>query len=87
MFADYIVELDMLDSANRSESFAESLLETLNENLPEDVELTNNEWHKLQASLQDFIEEELDEEAIGMVEGWNEDAQEYEEAKRSAIYG
>lgn len=87
MFAERIVDLDQLDSSNRSESFAEMLGETLVESLPNDVELTDDEWRKLQTYLQDFVEEELEDEAIGMVHEWNEDAREYEEAKRSAIYG
>lgn len=87
MFAERIVDLDQLDSSNRSESFAEMLGETLVESLPNDVELTDDEWRKLQTYLQDFVEEELEYEAVGMVHEWNEDAREYEEAKRSAIYG
>lgn len=87
MFAERIVDLDQLDSSNRSESFAEMLGETLVESLPNDVELTDDEWRKLQTYLQDFVEEELEDEAVGMVHEWIEDAQEYEEAKRSAIYG
>lgn len=87
MFAERIVDLDQLDSSNRSESFAEMLGETLAESLPNDVELTDDEWRKLQAYLQDFVEEELEDEAVSMVYEWNEDAREYEEAKRSAIYG
>lgn len=87
MFAERIVDLDQLDSSNRSESFAEMLGETLVESLPNDVELTDDEWCKLQTYLQNFVEEELEDEAVGMVHEWNEDAREYEEAKRSAIYG
>lgn len=87
MFAERIVDLDQLDSSNRSESFAEMLGETLVESLPNDVEPTDEEWRKLQTYLQDFVEEELEDEAVGMVHEWNEDAREYEEAKRSAIYG
>ena len=87
MFAERIVDLDQLDSSNRSESFAEMLGETLVESQPNDVELTDDEWRKLQTYLQDFVEEELEDEAVGMVHEWNEDAREYEEAKRSAIYG
>ena len=86
MFAERISELDMLDSTNRSESFAEMLGETLVENLPENVELTDDEWRKLQVYLQDFVEEELEDEAVGMVHEWNEDARESyferEEARR-----
>lgn len=87
MFAERIVDLDQLDYSRRSESFAEMLGETLVESLPYDVELTDDEWRKLQTYLQDFVEEELEDEAVGMVHEWIEDAQEYEEAKRSAIYG
>lgn len=87
MFAERIVDLDQLDYSRRSESFAEMLGETLVENLPNNVELTDDEWRKLQTYLQDFVEEELEDEAVGMVHEWNEDAREYEEAKRSAIYG
>lgn len=87
MFAERIVDLDQLDYSRRSESFAEMLGETLAESLPNDVELTDDEWRKLQPYLHDFVEEELEDEAVGMVHGWNEDAREYEEAKRSAIYG
>ena len=87
MFAERIVDLDQLDYSRRSESFAEMLGETLAENLPNNVELTDDEWRKLQTYLQDFVEEELEDEAVGMVHEWNEDAREYEEAKRSAIYG
>lgn len=87
MFAERIVDLDQLDYSRRSESFAEMLGETLVESLPNDVELTDDEWRKLQTYLQDFVEEELEDEAVGMVQEWNEDAREYEEAKRSAIYG
>lgn len=87
MFAERIVDLDQLDYSRRSESFAEMLGETLAESLPDDVELTDDEWRKLQTYLQDFVEEELEDEAVGMVHEWNEDAREYEEAKRSAIYG
>lgn len=87
MFAERIVDLDQLDYSRRSESFAEMLGETLVENLPNNVELTDDEWRKLQVYLQDFVEEELEDEAVGMVHEWIEDAQEYEEAKRSAIYG
>lgn len=87
MFAERIVDLDQLDYSRRSESFAEVLGETLTESLPDDVELTDDEWRKLQTYLQDFVEEELEDEAVGMVHEWNEDVREYEEAKRSAIYG
>ena len=87
MFAERIVDLDQLDYSRRSESFAEMLGETLVGSLPNDVELTDDEWRKLQTYLQDFVEEELEDEAVGMVQEWNEDAREYEEAKRSAIYG
>lgn len=86
MFAERISELDMLDSTNRSESFAEMLGETLVESLPENVELTDDEWRKLQVYLQDFVEEELEDEAVEMVHEWNEDARESyferEEARR-----
>lgn len=87
MFAERIVDLDQLDYSRRSESFAEMLGETLVESLPNDVELTDDEWRKLQTYLQDFVEEELEDEAVGMVHEWIEDAQEIAEAKRSAIYG
>lgn len=60
MFAERIVDLDQLDYSRRSESFAEMLGETLVENLPNNVELTDDEWRKLQTYLQDFGEEELE---------------------------
>lgn len=86
MFAERISGLDMLDSTSRSESFAEMIGETLVESLPNDVELTDDEWRKLRTYLQDFVEEELEDKAVGMVYEWNRDVEEecreIEETKR-----
>lgn len=86
MFAERIVDLDQLDYSSRSESFAEMIGETLVESLPNDVELTDDEWRKLRTYLQDFVEEELEDKAVGMVYEWNRDVEEecreIEETKR-----
>lgn len=86
MFAERIVDLDQIDYSRRSESFAEMLGETLVESLPNDVELTDDEWRKLRTYLQDFVEEELEDKAVGMVYEWNRDVEEecreIEETKR-----
>lgn len=87
MFAEHIADLDLLESSNMCESFAEQLAISVNEDLPENVEMTDREWDKLMSCLTSFVENELADDAVAMVREWNEDARDYEEARRSAMYG
>lgn len=87
MFAEHISDCDILESSSKCESFAEILAQIINENLPENVEMTDDEWDKLMICLEKFVENNLVDSAVEMVNEWIEDAREIEEAKRSAIYG
>lgn len=66
-----------------NEAFAECLAEILVENLPNHIELTDDEWNNLLKHLTDFVEEDLAEDAINIVHEWNENTQELEEERKN----
>lgn len=87
MFAEHIVELDLRESGSACESFAEVLAYIINDNLPENVEVTDSEWECLTIKLEDFVKDNLADDAFMLVDEWDESARELEEARRSAMCG
>lgn len=87
MFAEHIADLGLLESSNMCEGFAEELAQIINENLPENVEMTGSEWDSLMAHLETFVEDDLSDDAVAMVREWNEEARDYEKSREEAMYG
>lgn len=87
MFAKYIADSDSIESADASNSFAEQLAITINENLSENVEMTDSEWDSLLAHLETFVEDDLSDDAVAMVREWDEEARDYEKSREEAMYG
>ena len=81
IFANHIIDLDLLESSNMCESFAEELAQIINENLPKNVEMTAAEFDNLVAHLETFVEDDLSDDAVATVHEWNEDARDYEKSR------
>ena len=87
MFAGHIADLDLRESPNICESFAEQLAITITENLPKNIELSDEEWRALMVSLEGFVENDLADDAVAMVRECDEDAQETYRERQEAARG
>ena len=70
---------------NDGTAFAETLLSALVDGLSEDVEMTDREARELTNILTYFTHNSLEEPASEVLSEWRQNAQEMEEARRSAL--
>ena len=85
-YATYVSDRQHFEpQGNDGTAFAETLLSALVDGLNEDVEMTDREARELTNILAYFIHNSLEEPASEVLSEWRQNAQEMEEARRSAL--
>lgn len=75
------------DSQNITENLAEEIAITIHEEYQDEMEMTNDEWDKLNTALAKFIECELLDDAEKLAKDWTEDNEEWVKEREEASRG
>lgn len=85
LFAEQLTNLGLSGTVSDCENFAEYLIDSLADNLPADVEMTEEEYNTLKEYIQEFIEKHLLAEAKSLAMDYEKEAQDEYDDRQEAL--